>query len=141
MTELNAIPPRVKHIVNVIMHGVEWLGLVVVTMATVVAFIVHIGVMLTAQTVKLHDLLLLFIYIEIITMVALYVNTGKLPLRYPIYIAIVAIARYIIIDMKSLASWEIVALCLAIFVLTVSALLIRYGHTQMPYKDQSKEET
>lgn len=141
MTELNAIPPRVKHIVNVILHGVEWLGLVVVTMATVVAFIVHIGVMLTAQTVKLHDLLLLFIYIEIITMVALYVNTGKLPLRYPIYIAIVAIARYIIIDMKSLASWEIVALCLAIFVLTVSALLIRYGHTQMPYKDQSKEET
>ena len=58
--------------------------------------------MFEARTVTLADLLLLFIYMEVLAMVAMYLDTGKLPVRMPLYIAIVALARYMILDMKSL---------------------------------------
>ncbi|MFZ5613835.1 MAG: phosphate-starvation-inducible PsiE family protein [Pseudomonadota bacterium] len=47
-------------------------------------------------------LLLLFIYLEILTMVGLYFQSVKLPIRYPFCIAMVAIARYITIGMKEM---------------------------------------
>ena len=55
--------------------------------------------------------------------------SGKLPLRYPIYIAMVAIARYSIIGMKEIDGWPILAFAGAILVLAVVA--IRYGHVRL----------
>ena len=122
--------------VNKLLHYMEWVGLLVIVIATVTAFLTHILQMIQLKVVALHDLLLLFIYIEIITMVGQYFNTGRLPIRYPIYIAIVAIARYIIIDMKDLKSLDIISLCIAILVLTLAALAIRFGHFKMPYQSE-----
>ena len=45
----------------------------------------------------------MFIYLEIIAMIQIYYTQHRLPIRFPIYIAIVALARYIILDSKSLA--------------------------------------
>jgi protein PsiE len=58
------------------------------------------------MTVTLADLLLFFIYLEVLAMVAIYLESGKLPVRMPLYIAIVALARYMILDMKSLDTWR-----------------------------------
>lgn len=115
---------------------IEIVGLVIIGIATIIAVGEHLWYMVSIASVKLQDLLLLFIYLEIFTMIGLYFKTGKLPLRYPIYIAIVAIARYIIIGMKEMEPWSVVVFSLAILVLTLAALAIRYGHTRMPYKDQ-----
>jgi protein PsiE len=68
-------------------------------------------------------------------MVGLYFTSGKLPVRYPIYIAMVAIARFIIIGMKDMDGWNMVALSVAILVLAMAVLVIRYGHTRMPYDE------
>ena len=114
---------------------VEWAGLVVISVATVVAIGQEIWQMLAARQVLLQDILLLFIYLEILTMVGLYFKSGKLPLRYPIYIAMVAIARYIIIGMKQLDGWTILAFAGAILVLALAVVAIRYGHVRLPYAD------
>jgi protein PsiE len=113
----------------------EWAGLLVIAIATMVAIGQEIWVMVAARKVLLQDILLLFIYLEVLTMVGLYFKSGKLPLRYPIYIAMVAIARYIIIGMKEIDGWTILAFAGAILVLALAVVAIRYGHVRLPYGD------
>ena len=83
---------------------IQNLGLWVVLLATVVAGIQEIWVMIEARQVKLTDLLLLFIYLEVITMVNVYWQSGKLPVRMPLYIAMVALARYLILEAAHLGA-------------------------------------
>lgn len=117
------------------LYVVEWVGLLLISIATIVAIGQETLLMVERGEVILPDILLLFIYLEILTMVGLYFTSGKLPVRYPIYIAMVAIARYIIIGMKDMDGWHMVALSLAILVLALAVLAIRYGHTRMPYDE------
>ena len=123
--------PHVLRILDI----VEWVGLLVISIATVAAIGQETWEMVLARKVFLQDILLLFIYLEILTMVGLYFKSGKLPLRYPIYIAMVAIARYIIIGMKQLDGWTILAFAGAILVLALAVVTIRYGHVRLPYAD------
>lgn len=113
----------------------ENIGLVLITLATVVAIGQEVVQMFVQGKVLLQDILLLFIYLEILTMVGLYFQSGKLPVRYPIYIAMVAIARYIIIGMKEMEGWTMVALALAILVLALAVVAVRYGHLKLPYPE------
>lgn len=114
---------------------VEWAGLLVITIATVMAIGQEVRVMLEARQVLLEDILLLFIYLEILTMAGLYFKSGKLPLRYPLYIAMVAIARYIIIGMKQMDGLTMLALAGSILVLALAVMAIRFGHIRLPYRD------
>jgi len=116
----------------------ENLGLIIIAVATVIAAGIEISSMIEAKTVKLADLLLLFIYLEVLTMVAMYLDSGKLPVRMPLYIAIVALARYLILDMKSLDNWRIIGIAVAILLISLAILIHRYGHTKLPYqKDEA----
>ena len=92
--------------------------------------------MISDKTVTLADLLLLFIYLEVLSMVAMYLNTGKLPVRMPLYIAIVALARYLILDMKSMDNWRMLGVSGAILLIAIAILIHRYGHTKYPYKEE-----
>ncbi|MDD3528414.1 MAG: phosphate-starvation-inducible PsiE family protein [Gallionellaceae bacterium] len=114
---------------------IEHVGLAVITIATVIAGIGEVQVMIDAGQVTLADLLLLFLYLEILAMVGLYYRSGKLPVRFPIYIAIVALARYLILDMKNLDQWRLLGVAAAILLLAVAVLAIRYGHARYPYGD------
>jgi len=73
----------------------EAIGLIVITLATLAAGVFEVKTMAAAGTVTLADLLLLFLYLEILAMVGVYFRSGQLPVRFPIYIAIVALARYV----------------------------------------------
>ncbi|CAM4000472.1 phosphate-starvation-inducible protein PsiE [Vibrio aerogenes CECT 7868] len=88
----------------------------------------------TARAVLLTDILLMFIYLEVLTMVQQFVTYGKIPVRYPIYIAIMAIARYITLGMKELDGIFVVWLSLAALILAIATLVIRFGHHYWPYK-------
>ena len=113
----------------------EDIGLMVVSIATIIAMSVEVVAMISAMKVSLADLLLLFIYLEVLAMAGIYLKSGKLPVRIPLYIAIVAIARYMILDMKNLDTYRMLGLAGAILILAVSVLAIRYGHTTFPYDD------
>ena len=119
---------------------VELAVLGVIAVATIVAIGHEIGIMVDRARVKLADLLLLFLYLEILTMVSAYVASHKLPVRMPIYIAIVALARYLIIDIKDLGNWQILAVAGAVLILALAVLAIRYGHVRYPYETDVRAE-
>jgi len=118
---------------------VEDIGLVIIAICTVIAIGIEISTMLEAKTVTLADLLLLFIYLEVLAMVAMYLDSGKLPVRMPLYIAIVALARYMILDMKSLDTWRMLGVAGAVLLVALAILVIRYGHTHFPYTEDGVE--
>ncbi len=112
---------------------VQDLGLIIIAAATIVAVGIEVRTMIDARTVTLADLLLLFIYLEVLAMVAIYLESGQLPIRIPLYIAIVALARYLILDMKSMETWRMLAVSGAALLLALAILVIRYGHVRYPY--------
>lgn len=114
---------------------IERAGLILITLATIIAIGQELRAIFIQGRVELSDILLLFIYLEILTMVALYFTSGKLPVRYPIYISIVAITRYIVLGMKELDANDIIYLTIAILLLTLSSVVLRYGHAKLPYQD------
>ncbi len=121
--------------VNSVLHIIEQIGLLLIVIATIIAVGQELIVMIEKMKVDLKDLLLLFIYLEIIAMVKIYYEQHHLPIRFPIYIAIVALARYIILDSKSFSDWQLFEIALTIALLTLSVLIVRYGHTRLPYKE------
>jgi protein PsiE len=112
---------------------VEDVGLSIILLATLVAGGIEIRHMWVQQNVMLTDLLLMFIYVETVTMVKVYWESGKLPVRMPLYIAIVAIARYLIIDVKDMDAMRIIAIAASILIIALAVLAVRYGHVKLPY--------
>ena len=112
---------------------IEYIGLTVITIATVIAGYIEVSHMVAAGSVTLADLLLMFLYLEILAMVGMYFESGKLPVRFPIYIAIVALARYLVLDMKNLDMWHMLGVAAAILLLTLAVLALRYGHVRYSY--------
>jgi protein PsiE len=123
-----------------LLKTIEHTGLIIIALATMVAVGQEIMFMIDNRQVRLADLLLLFIYLEIFAMVALYLDTGKLPVRMPLYIAIIALARYLILDMKSLDTLRILAIAGTSLLLALTVLVIRFGHLRLPYKSRKDEE-
>jgi protein PsiE len=121
-----------------VLHQVEVAVLVVIAVSTVIAILQEIATMVMNQWVALADLLLLFIFLEVLAMVGIYLSSGRLPVRLPIYIAIVALARYVIIDMKEMDVWELIAVTAGVLILTVAVLVLRYGHIRFPYEDEGR---
>jgi len=113
----------------------EDIGLLIISIATLIAMGFEVSSMISARIVTLADLLLLFIYLEVLAMAAIYLNSGKLPVRIPLYIAIVALARYMILDMKNLDTWRLLGVAGAVLIITIAILIIRYGHTKFPYNE------
>ena len=120
---------------------VEFVGLLVIAFATTVAIYQEILVMLGAHKVTLADLLLMFLYLEVLAMIGQYFRSGHIPVRYPLYIAMVALARYLILDIKELTELRVMATAGAILLLTLAVLAIRYGHVKFPYReDQASKD-
>lgn len=116
-----------------ILRWIESLGLIVIAIATVIAASQEIWLMIAQRTVQLGDLLLLFIYLEVLAMIGLYLESGQLPVRMPLYIGMVALARYLVLDMKDMDVWRMVGVSASVLVLALAVLVIRYGHVRFPY--------
>ena len=65
-------------------------------------------------------------------MIAQFVKSSKLPIRMPICIAIVALSRFLIIDMKNMDNLRIISMAVAIFILAATVILIRIVQYKYP---------
>ena len=120
---------------------VELAGLLIIAFATTVAIWQEAATMIEARKVTLADLLLMFLYLEVLAMIGQYFRSGHIPVRYPLYIAMVALARYLVLDVKEITEWRMLAVAAAIFLLTIAVLAIRYGHVRVPYReDQASKD-
>ena len=131
---------RIKNLLTGGLSAVEYVGLLVIAFATTVAMYGEVAGMFAAHTVHLSDLLMMFLYLEVLTMIGEYFRSHKLPVRFPLYIAMVALARYLILDMKEMDVWRMLAVTGAILMLTLAVLFIRYGHVRFPYREDQHNE-
>ena len=117
-----------------ILRAIERCGLLVIVAATLLAGYSEVGAMVARRAANVTDLLLLFMYLEIVSMVEVYWHAGKLPVRMPLYIAMVALARHMMME-QSLPWPEVLASAIAIVLIAFAVLLVRWGHLKLPYND------
>jgi protein PsiE len=118
-----------------VLRLVEQVGLGLILAATIVAIGQEVWKMVELLHVSLADILLLFIYLEVVAMVAIYFESHRLPVRFPLYIAMVALARYVILDSKTMGPWQIIAVGATILILAATVLVLRFGHARFPYEE------
>jgi len=80
--------------------------------------------MIRAGRARLDDILLLFIYVELGTMVGIYFKTDRLPVRFLLYVAITAMTRFLAVDIKELSIESILVVTGSILVLTFAVLVL-----------------
>ncbi len=83
---------------------------------------------------SMHDILLLFIYLELGAMVGIYFKTQHMPTRFLIYIGITALVRMLIDDIQAEhePDLEIIYICTSILLLALANLVVRYASTRFP---------
>ncbi|SFV87014.1 FIG00969584: hypothetical protein [hydrothermal vent metagenome] len=87
---------------------------------------------------SLKDILLLFIYLELGAMIGIYFKTHRMPVVFLIFIAITAITRFLVIDMKSLVAhdkFNLIAMVTAILILSIAAGVLKF--TEKNYQSDS----
>ena len=103
--------------------------------ATIVWSAVHafIGMAATGHA-TIEDILLLFIYLELGAMVGIYFKTNHMPVRFLIYVGITALTRHIVGDIAAhqKLDWGIVTVPVAILLLALANLVVRYGSARFP---------
>lgn len=117
------------------MGMVAQLVLITIAIATIFAVFQAIMHIWQAQTITVGDLLLLFLYLEVMSMLNHYLGAGNLPVRYPLYIGIIALARYLVLEIAEINALTMFALSGSILLISLSILVVRYGHVRFPYID------
>ena len=108
-----------------------WIGeraiLLLIAVATLFATASEIVRIIEVETVNLSDLFLLFIYAEVLGMVAAFYKFRKIPITVPIFIAITALCRLIILQGKGINTVDLLYESGAILLLALAALAIRWN--------------
>ena len=113
--------------------------LIVIAFLTAYAVALEILTVLSSRAVKLTDLLLLFIYAEVLGMVAAFYKYRKIPITVPIFIAITALCRLIILQGKGINTVDLLYESGAILLLALAALVIRWNLINLVRKKHSDD--
>jgi protein PsiE len=103
----------------------------VILIATSIAFALEVLHMVEIRDVNLPDLLLLFIYLEVIGMVTSYWRTQTIRLTYPLFIAITALSRLIILQKKDIDPSTLVYEAGAILLLAIAIVILKFRRSKL----------
>ena len=103
----------------------ERILLICIAIATVCATVIEISTLISDREVELADLLLLFIYTEVLGMVGVFYRSGSIPITLPLFIAITALSRMIILQGKGSEPQNLLYEAGAILMLAIAVLIIR----------------
>ena len=109
----------------------EKIVLSILIVCTVIAIGMEIQEMVTNLKVTLADILLLFIYIEIIGMIKEYWVSKVIRMSYPLFIAMTALARLIIMGRKDVEPSAYVYESVAILILAIAIVVLRVRHMEI----------
>ena len=98
--------------------------LVVIGIATCIASLQYLFQMYLLQEIVLADLFMLFIFTEILAMVAAFYSSKRIPVTLPIIIAITALCRLIVMQNKDMDALIIIAEATAVLILAGAAYLM-----------------
>ena len=123
---------------NSMIRNIQLVAVIFVLIATVIAFFLEITEMYLDQDIGLADLLLLFIYIEVIGLVRSYWETRSIRISYPLVIAITALARFIILQDKEGDPTNLLYISGAILIVALATVVIRFRNSKFLNHDKSK---
>ena len=115
-----------KQIVSRLIQYAENAFLLVIALFTVVAMLQEIMIMIEARSVELKDLLLMFIYVEVLGMVGVYYDSKKIPITLPLFIAITALARLVILQGKDQPPVNLLYESGAVLLLAIACVVLTY---------------
>ena len=123
---------------NQTIRNIQLTAVLIVLISTVVAFFLEMRDMYINRDITLADLLLMFIYIEVIGLVRSYWETRAVRITYPLVIAITALARFIILQDKESDPSNLIYISIAILIVAVATVVIRFRNSKYLKLDKSK---
>ncbi|MGC6475781.1 MAG: phosphate-starvation-inducible PsiE family protein [Parvibaculales bacterium] len=100
--------------------------LIFIAFATLYAALEEAFFIFQNKHVELADLLLLFIYTEVLGMIAAFYRSSKIPITLPLFIAMTALSRMIILQGKGVDTINLLYEAGAILLISLACLVIRY---------------
>ncbi|MEJ6744184.1 MAG: phosphate-starvation-inducible PsiE family protein [Porticoccaceae bacterium] len=113
-----------KNLIQTLISFGEQGILLLISLATIGAVLVEVTRIIDNMTVNLSDLFLLFIYAEVLGMVAIFYKDHRIPVTLPIIIAITALTRMIVLQTKELEPINIVFEASGILLLAIAAYVM-----------------
>ena len=115
---------------NSSIRNIQLVAVIVVLISTIIAFFLEMKEMYENKDITLADLLLMFIYIEVIGLVRSYWETQSVRITYPLIIAITALARFIILQDKESDPANLIYISLAILIVAIATVIIRFRNSK-----------
>ncbi len=114
-----------------IVKQIQLIALVIILISTVIAFGQEMYQMITVKRVSLADLLLLFLYLEVLAMVRVFWESQSIQITLPLFIAITALARFIILQGKSLNPEILLYEAGAIVLIALAIVILRFRNSPL----------
>ena len=103
--------------------------MVIILISTVIAVGIEMNKMFLAKSVTLADLLLMFLYLEVLAMVRVFWDQQSISITLPLLIAITALARFIILQGKEMDPTALVYESVAIVLIAGAIVILRLRHS------------
>jgi protein PsiE len=104
--------------------------LIIILISTIVAVFLEIYNMYQVKTVTLADLLLMFLYLEVLAMVRVFWEQQSISITLPLLIAITALSRFIILQGKEMDPSALVYESSAILLIAIAIVVMRLRHSK-----------
>ena len=112
-----------------ITKNLQFILLTIILISTVIAVGIEIKKMFLNQTVTLADLLLMFLYLEVMAMVRVFWDQQSISITLPLLIAITALSRFIILQGKEMDPSGLVYEAVAIVLIAAAIVILRLRHS------------
>ena len=122
-----------------IVKQIQLLTLIIILISTIIAIGSELYQMFIIQTVTLADLLLLFLYLEVLAMVRVFWESQSIQITLPLFIAITALSRFIILQGKSINPEILVYEAGAILLIALAILVLRFRNSPIVGLNKKKK--
>ena len=124
-----------------VVKQIQLVALLIILLCTVIAFLVEIFQMVEVRQISLADLILLFLYLEVLAMVRVFWESQSIQITLPLFIAITALARFIILQGKNINPEVLIYEAGAIVLIAIAILVLRFRNSSIVGLDKKKKKS
>tara|TARA_B100002052_G_C15557890_1_gene452091 strand:- start:79 stop:468 length:390 start_codon:yes stop_codon:yes gene_type:complete len=123
-----------------IVKQIQLITLIIILISTIIAIGSELYQMFKIQKVTLADLLLLFLYLEVLAMIRVFWESQSIQITLPLFIAITALSRFIILQGKSINPEILLYEAGAILLIAFAILVLRFRNSPIVGLQKKKKE-
>ena len=123
-----------------IVKQIQLLALIIILVCTVIAFGIEILQMISVKKISLADLILLFLYLEVLAMVRVFWESQSIQITLPLFIAITALSRFIILQGKNINPEILLYEAGAIVLIALAILILRFRNSPLVGLDKKRKK-